>query len=489
MSKRGLIWFFISIFFLLLNSSIFSENLRVFGKNQLSYWRWEKNSKYFCEDKLTLYSTYGNFRGNLEWYIYEPSDVISSYRKEGIRKRFIEYKDNEWALKVGNFSKSLGKGLILNQTLDEAGNIERDIDGFFIHYFDELFNIGLFSGKPENLLFSNGIYSTPNDTNDLLQGGNLSSDIIPLSSINLNLVRLSSQNPGSESPRKTYLYSFDISTLKSPFIISLEIAKRDGWSEIQYTESEGQGIFGSFTFFIPEFAVNFEYLYYDSLGYGGSIYRYNAPPTGNLYGYSINRGSDERGWMFDITSNPFDNWYIELNKSLLSTISSDSIGFEELYAEIKGDIIKRGPGVLIAIKNLKYKRPEPLIKTKTEWIPEISVMSSFGPISAKAAAKTRIVEIDTTIDKVSFNDNSFALDIGIFSFLSLSGRWEIRNKEVLIESEGKEWKVLEARWDISDSHTMNLMFGSEKGGLVCSGGVCRFEEPFTGVKINLFSRF
>ncbi|MCK4322341.1 hypothetical protein KAX08_07485, partial [candidate division WOR-3 bacterium] len=301
----------------------------------------------------------------------------------------------------------------------------------------------------------------------------------------INVVRLSSDNPGVESPRETYLYAFNIDVVKGPFIIYAEYAEREGWDEIPFEESEGNGIYGSLTFFISNASATFEYLNYDKLGYGGSDYRYNAPPTGNLDGYSINRARDERGWMLDIISNPFGNWYLELNKSILSTISSDSIGFEELYAEIKGDLWREGTSFLISIKNLEYKKPEPIINTKTELIPHIDVMNSMGPHSIKVGLNSRFVEIDTT----SFMDNAASIDIGIFSYLSFAGRWEIRDKEVLLESEGTEWKVIELRWDISDSHTLNIMAGSEKGGLVCTGGVCRIEEPFEGIKINLLSRF
>ncbi|MBA7595212.1 hypothetical protein ES703_02173 [subsurface metagenome] len=112
-------------------------------------------------------------------------------------------------------------------------------------------------------------------------------------------------------------------------------------------------------------------------------------------------------------------------------------------------------------------------------------MSSLGSHSLNVGLNSRVVEIDT----ITFMDNAVSIDAGIFSYLTIAGRWEIRNKEVLLESEGTEWKVIELRWDISDSHTLNIMAGSEKGGLICSGGVCRIEEPFEGIKINLLSRF
>lgn len=485
MSRKNLISYFILTLTILIYSSALPHTLKIFGKNRLSYWQWRENEENFIEDALDINAMYGNFRGNIEWYIYEPSNVKYALRKEGMRRRFVEFKNPKWSLRAGNFYQSFGRGLILNQTVEITGNIDRDIDGFNLSHSIKFLTISLLSGRPKNLLFSNGKYIVVNDTSDLLQGGSLSFDLLPSFPFSINVVRLSSDNPGVESPRETYLYAFNIDVVKGPFIIYAEYAKREGWDEIPFEESEGNGIYGSLTFSTGKASATFEYLNYDKLGYGGSDYRYNAPPTGNLDGYSINRARDERGWMLDIISNPFGSWYFEVNKSMLWTISSDSIGFDEFYAEIKGDIWKRGPSLLLSLKNLVYRKPETIIDRKSEWIPHIGIMSSLGSHSLNVGLNSRVVEIDT----ITFMDNAVSIDACIFSYLTIAGRWEIRNKEALLESEGMEWKVIELRWDISDSHTLNIMAGSEKGGLICSGGVCRIEEPFEGIKINLLSRF
>jgi hypothetical protein len=36
---------------------------------------------------------------------------------------------------------------------------------------------------------------------------------------------------------------------------------------------------------------------------------------------------------------------------------------------------------------------------------------------------------------------------------------------------------------------LRVRVGAERGGYTCSGGVCREEEPFTGIKATLISRF
>ena len=51
------------------------------------------------------------------------------------------------------------------------------------------------------------------------------------------------------------------------------------------------------------------------------------------------------------------------------------------------------------------------------------------------------------------------------------------------------WPMVELSLDLTNRHNLRLRVGAEKGGLVCSGGVCRFEEPFKGVKLVLTSIF
>lgn len=479
-------------------STVHSQSLRIYGKNNLNYWQWEDstgNEEHFLENALATNAIYGNFRGMAEWFIYEPSEVTSGSRQEGLRRRFIEFKNTEWSIRAGNFPQSFGRGLILNQMDDDLGNIQRDLDGFLCSYAylhksrGRLFEVSLFSGKPRNTHFTNRKYYVVNDTTDLLQGGNISLRLSRTMPFTLNAIRLSRKEYGSSIPRKTILYSVTAEPAYGPFIFFIEVAKKKGWDKLLFADGEGTGAYGALTFFIPRIAATIEYFQYDSLGYGGGMYRYNVPPAANLENYTINRASDEKGWMANITANPLDNWYFTASKSSLAGISADSIAFEEFYGEVKGKLWQKGPTVLTSVKNLLYKWPEPVVETKEELIPHIEVLASRGAHSLKVGFETRGVQIDSLGSPLEFRDNKILVDIGIFSYLSISGRWEIRDDEVLLESEGTEWKVAEIRWDVSDNHTLYVFAGSEKGGLVCTGGVCRIEEPFEGFRVNLLSRF
>jgi hypothetical protein len=51
------------------------------------------------------------------------------------------------------------------------------------------------------------------------------------------------------------------------------------------------------------------------------------------------------------------------------------------------------------------------------------------------------------------------------------------------------WPVFEAVWSITERNMLRVRVGSERGGYTCSGGVCREEAPFRGIKAQLISTF
>ncbi len=52
------------------------------------------------------------------------------------------------------------------------------------------------------------------------------------------------------------------------------------------------------------------------------------------------------------------------------------------------------------------------------------------------------------------------------------------------------WAAIELVYNINSNQRLSLMYGSQKGGLLCSNGVCRIIEPFSdGFKLELTSLF
>lgn len=57
------------------------------------------------------------------------------------------------------------------------------------------------------------------------------------------------------------------------------------------------------------------------------------------------------------------------------------------------------------------------------------------------------------------------------------------------EENGRQiWPVFGGTYRIGNAHTLGLQYGSERGGVVCTGGVCRYINPFTGLRFTVISK-
>lgn len=53
----------------------------------------------------------------------------------------------------------------------------------------------------------------------------------------------------------------------------------------------------------------------------------------------------------------------------------------------------------------------------------------------------------------------------------------------------KNWLVFECGYRIGTNHTLTLAYGSERGGQVCSNGICRTVNPFNGTRFSMTNHF
>lgn len=57
------------------------------------------------------------------------------------------------------------------------------------------------------------------------------------------------------------------------------------------------------------------------------------------------------------------------------------------------------------------------------------------------------------------------------------------------EQDGRQlWPVIGGTYRIGRAHTIGAQYGWERGGVVCTGGVCRFINPFTGFRLIITSK-
>jgi hypothetical protein len=52
------------------------------------------------------------------------------------------------------------------------------------------------------------------------------------------------------------------------------------------------------------------------------------------------------------------------------------------------------------------------------------------------------------------------------------------------------WASIDMIYNVNQNHQLSLSYGSQRGGVLCSNGVCRYIQPFeNGFKIGLVSTF
>ncbi len=63
------------------------------------------------------------------------------------------------------------------------------------------------------------------------------------------------------------------------------------------------------------------------------------------------------------------------------------------------------------------------------------------------------------------------------------------NPEILFITDKKDWWALQFEWRFTKGNSIRIFYGSTKGGVKCSGGLCRLFPPFEGLRLEAIWRF
>lgn len=114
-----------------------------------------------------------------------------------------------------------------------------------------------------------------------------------------------------------------------------------------------------------------------------------------------------------------------------------------------------------------------------------------------------ILELQRVYDSKEITDGSDSLGIEPFDGrfynvlmtleFSRSPRWAVNGRVEWSSSDREQggrqlWPVIGGIYRIGRAHTVSAQYGWERGGVVCTGGVCRFINPFTGFRLTVTSK-
>ncbi len=486
-----------------------ATDIRISGANHAEYWVFvddrldSLNYKEHLTEKLKLSVNYKDIMLKGVFFFWDPSVAIPG------EMQYIDftaqYKKDPVNILYGTYYTTFGRGLCLNQYLDEDFNNDNSLYGLKadFKFFDS--KLTLLTGEPRNIFFEELAYSVKNDTTDQIRGANFETKLIPKTKLRGRYVRINRES--DLTPKAfTELFGGDIGFIIGPWESYFEYGRQWGCHPDFGGRVKGEGLLFTTSLSLPGFGVSFQYMDYDGIGFGGDGYRYNEPPIPIEAGISVNRGIDEIGYGISLDYSPIDLLSLEIRNNKISTHDSGLNTFEEIITlnkdmngvfeqiaklkvtpnydlEITGGIerlIKQG------IENLSVERD---LDTKSEIKPNFEVTYNFGQFFIEGGYEHNFISCDTS----DFYDHAISFSIGKPELFVLSLRYERRNRvpEWLILKLGEEtaWPMAELSLDLTHRHNLRIRVGGEKGGLICSGGVCRFEEPFKGIKVVLTSMF
>ena len=489
-------------------SSFQLGDITVSGSNRLEWWEWrekpmglliEKNSEVF-DDKFDIDVYYRNFLLGFRYQVVEPSNVALPGRREGFHRRYIEYDSEKFGIRAGNYYVIFGRGLILRAYEDDIIYLDRDIDGVKVRGSTKWADVVAISGRPRNTEFLQLDYEVVNDTTDIIRGGDLSLHPLPFmtagGSYVLLLTAKNQFDTSAVSFKRTEIYGTNLSLSIPNIEIYGEIAKKWGWDTNLDDPSvpfnfggigQGYGIYGSASLSFPGYGITVQFADYDSIGLGEESYRYNSPPALNRYGQALNKGLDEKGYQIESFLSPLEPLNIELSYSHLKTEDEEPLKeFREAYV----GVTYQKYGLFDLRTSLDKTEQHGIIEgfaDFNEQIPGLELVYSVTPVhSVGLGFQHRAVS-----GSVEFTDKKLYLMYTFTPYFTVTLTGEQRDEEIMdIQGwEGTEWRALQIDWDITQDHRLNVMVGTQKGGLVCSGGICRYESSFDGVKAILISRF
>lgn len=482
---------------------LFAADLRIRGGNRAEYWLWadEKrdslNYTEHFEDRLTLSAQYTDilFRG--VFFLWDPSSTTQRLQYFDYT---VQYKRSPVDVLYGTYYAVFGRGLVLNAYYDEDFRQDNSLFGVKAEFDYMKSHLTLLSGNPRNIAYEQFNYSIENDTSDQIRGIDFLTKLIPKITVGGRYLRV---NRAKDLTPKSFteLFGGNVGFVTGPFDAYVEYARLLGTKPVVGGRLRGYGLVATTGLALPGLGIAVQYVDYDSIGTGGFGYRYNEPPTPIASGIAVNQGMDEVGYGVSLIYSPTDAVALELQNNKLST-HDDAVSMVEEPFTLNDTV----DGVLEQIlKVTTYPRDEmevtggvertvkqgieASINRKTELKPYVEFIYDFGTYFIEVEYEHNFITSDTS----DYYEHAGMVALGRPELFVLSFRYERRSRvpEWLIAELGEAttWPLVELSLDITHRHNLRIRAGAEKGGLVCSGGVCRFEPPFQGVKCVLSSLF
>ncbi|MBN2013091.1 hypothetical protein JW960_27420 [candidate division KSB1 bacterium] len=468
---------FTCLILLLLSTVSFSNvnNVQFQASNRMEYRLEDKTKNETFNDWLDVDYSIDYFTTGLRVEKHQPSPY-SGNSADQISQRYFQFQKDGVKLRVGNFYRRLGKGIIFqsfelrNVALDRIQQsfvLDRNVDGLLLEISKPTYDAALFSGKP---VWLNG---------DIVRGGEMQYHVFDRILVGGSYLRVNSTD--FDGDFHTELRSGQMGFSLANMDIYAEYAKKQAPID---RATPGEAFYLSTNLYGSNFGISFEYKDYDQF-----LLPFNNPPTlvKEHFVTLLNRhthaiyANDEVGFQFEAVYSPWESTSFTGNFAQSGNHAGDDIfKFQELYGEWKQYI-----GEKLATRLMADDSFDKIVGDKSRKTAAAEV-DFFINERHSILLDVQLQSIEKTYGDIKYNNQLFIVAYSIAPAITAGIQFEHTTDDA---SKEKNWTTVNLIIKINQNHDLFVTYGGRRAGLVCSGGYCQRLPEFKGLEIRLNSRF
>jgi hypothetical protein len=470
---------------------------------QLGNLPYEQDSDYSTSyNQTNLYFDSGNFSlsGKLEQF-YTPNEERNYF---DLTQRRVQFQDDQFRVRVGNFYETLGRGLLL-RSYDIPGSVFedefertryaffRDLEGVAIDFISDRFEIKAVRAQP---LFNP---LPPNFKPDSLRRPDLveaiQANLYATDDLNIGAILMRSNSNTSDFREfGSLLVDYNLSTniqLFSEYAFDIDNAFSFD------KDADAFGLYAGSNFYYGGFGGSLEFKNYSNLRLGSG---YNDPPSLiKEHTYPVlNRSTHvldtagETGFQAEVYYNFDDGHNLTLNWSRAVNDGFVRFEYSELFLEglyqINDDL---------SIKSF-FDYAQDDLKGENDRISVGLITENIFDNNLGTVVDLQYQQFKRPFDPDQTSNIYAAISLSFSSELVISGIVEATTDPqltdnptsfVTIEDDTRYWVGGNALYKANENNTFEIFAGKRRGGPACTSGICYEILDFEGVEIRLTTRF
>jgi hypothetical protein len=537
-----------SLFFIFSTGYVYSQlklNVKVSASNLLRYGKGKENVVAGLTTTKEYFEELGDVRLFVNDFIfgirYEYDDPIEfGTGTKGISRRFVEFNKDNFLVRAGNFYELFEKGLSLNAFENRGLGFNTQLDGVKLNYKKNWNNI-----KFDGTILGGGlVYDdyliTGRQEKYSVRAGNFSFSPLKLFSLGGSYLFTKGEIPttGVVANMTAEIFEGNFAFNWKWFNLVASYANKKTIETFpKYDAPRGDGGYGSLSFTKGTLGVTVDYKNYRfnlttpnerSSTSPTKALPFQNPPTCikehsttllSRYPHIVDF-NDEVGFQVDAFYSPKENLTFNVNASLssrhydyvdvdttvfiryqrvdrsnsfLPSIDKAFSPYWELYLEAeyyykKNMKVKIGAGRQYSvIYNVISPEGSDIVTNTT--IP-VELKYDFAKVySVKLQAEQQWVYNSLNEEgNRGFYNELLSLTVSRSPSLILNGTVEFSTDKK--DPSGKKvWGTGEITYKMSSANSVTFSYGSERGGLKCSSGICRYVNPFNGFRLTVINNF